>query len=87
MESWQGPVIVGADFNLIRFASDKIMLGLVINGLMFSMSGFISGSLWGYRPVYPHGSTWAAPDKVTRQKGPHGSLDYSASRAEQAETT
>jgi len=44
MESWQGPVIVGGDFNLIRFASDKIMLGLVINGLMLSMSGFISGS-------------------------------------------
>jgi hypothetical protein len=22
------------------------------------------GVLLGYRPVYPHGSTWAAPDKV-----------------------
>jgi len=36
--------LVGGNFNLIRFASDKIMLGLVINGLMLSMSGFISGS-------------------------------------------
>ena len=23
MESWQGPVILGGGFNLIRFASDK----------------------------------------------------------------
>jgi hypothetical protein len=22
--------------------------------------------VWGYRPVYPHGSTWATPDKVAQ---------------------
>jgi hypothetical protein len=23
-------------------------------------------SVWGYRPVYPHGSTWAVLDKVAQ---------------------
>jgi hypothetical protein len=34
--------------------------------------------MWGYRPVYPHGSTWAAPDKVAQLLGePCGaSRDY-----------
>jgi len=22
--------------------------------------------LWGYKPIYPHGSTWAAPSEVAR---------------------
>ena len=22
--------------------------------------------LWGYKPLYPHGSTWAAPSKVAQ---------------------
>jgi len=47
MESWQGPVILGGDFNLIRFASDKkTMLGLIIDGLMLLTNGCISGLCW-----------------------------------------
>jgi hypothetical protein len=47
------------------------------------------GLVVGYRPLYPHGSTWAAPDKVgpTRHKGPRGSPNCLVNRAEQAETT
>jgi hypothetical protein len=32
----------------------------------FSWTAHCIRSLWGYRPVYSHGSTWAASDKVAQ---------------------
>jgi hypothetical protein len=28
--------------------------------------GVRSGTVWGYKPLYPHGPTWAAPSEVAR---------------------
>jgi hypothetical protein len=32
----------------------------------YSWIRFSKGWLWGYRPIYLHGSAWATPDKVAQ---------------------
>jgi hypothetical protein len=30
------------------------------------LHAFLIYKLWGYKPLYPHGLTWAAPSEVAR---------------------